>query len=194
MRLITIPSDFVEGETKVVPICIRAEDSLGNRIAEGWINGVIRVADGLRSLSRRILQDEWRVSELADETVQDLWDEHGENVGAKPHSRVYAHAQWKALDKRAGGIRARKGLEVELVDHIYRTLRDPGNFAAEYERRDLLHRLSARLNDLELNDVQKMVDLALHDADFDIAHHFGKSRNTLSKRFWRGIRRASDFL
>jgi len=47
MKLITIPSDFVEGESNVVPICIRAEDSLGNRIAEGWINGVIRVADGL---------------------------------------------------------------------------------------------------------------------------------------------------
>jgi hypothetical protein len=194
MGFITIPADFIEGESTVVPICIRAEDSFGNRIAEGWIQGAIRAADGLRRLARRVLEDEWRASELADETVQDLWCVHGENVGRRPHSRVYAHAKWKALDKRAGGSRARHRLDVELLDHIFYTLRDSGNFAADVERRDLLNRLQNRLIALGMTDVQQMLDLALHDADIDIVNRFGHSRSALSKRFWRGLRKASDLL
>ena len=194
MGFITIPSDFVEGESKVVPICIRDEDGFGNRIAQGWINGVIQAADGIRRVSRRILLDEWRSSELADETLQDLWAVHGEDVGMRPHSRVYSHAKWKALDKRAGGIRARKGLEVSLLDHIFRTLREPCDFAADVERREFVDRLRNRLIDLNMADVQQMVDLALHDSDVDVVSQFGQSRNALSKRFWRGVRKASSLL
>jgi hypothetical protein len=194
MGLITIPADFVEGISTVVPICISTEDAQGNRIAEGWIQGVIWAADGLRRLARRILDDEWRVSELADETVQDLWYVHRDDVGRRPQSRVYCHAKWKALDKRAGGIRARKGLEVELLDHILHTLQDSGNFAADLEQRDLLDRLQSRLISLGMTDVQQMLDLALHDADRSVVNRLGRSPNTLSKRFWRGIRKASELL
>lgn len=194
MGLITIPADYVEGESTVVPICIRAEDSAGNRIAEGWIQGVIRAADGLRRLARRILEDEWRASELADETVQDLWYVHREDVGRRPHSRVYSHAKWKALDKRAGGIRARKGLDVELLDHIFHTVKDSEDFVLDVERRDLLDRLQNRLASLGMTDVQQMLNLVLHDAEIDVAKHFAQPRSTLSKRFWRGIRQASDLL
>jgi hypothetical protein len=100
MGLIVIPADYEKRSDRVVPICIRAEDDLGNRIAEGWIHGVVRVADRIRALARNFLADEWRSSELADETVQELWSIHKGDVGLKPHSRVYAHAKWKALDKR----------------------------------------------------------------------------------------------
>lgn len=45
MGLIVIPADYEKRSDRVVPVCIRAEDDLGNRIAEGWIHGVVRVAD-----------------------------------------------------------------------------------------------------------------------------------------------------
>ncbi len=81
MGFIVIPSDFVEGVTPVVPIFVRDEDANRVRIAQGWIDGVVTAADKLRTLARRILLDEWRVSELADEALQVLWQEHGEDVG-----------------------------------------------------------------------------------------------------------------
>ncbi len=194
MGLIVIPSDFVEGESAIVPIFIQDEDQEGNRIAPGWIQAVVRVADGFRWLSRRILLDEWRASELADETLQDLWYEHGENIGLRPHKRVYQHAHWKALDKSVGGIRARKGLDVELLEHILYTLRDPANLAEDLECKDLLDRLIDRLAYLGLTDVQKTLELALHNGDFDFVSEIGESRNTVSKRFWRAIRGAARLL
>lgn len=194
MPLITIPFDYIEGESAVVPICIRSEDPAGNRIVDGWIQGVVRAADGLRRLAKNILEDEWRVSELTDETVQDLWRIHRTDVGKRPHSRIYVHAKWKALDKQVGGVRARRGLDVELLDQIFCTLHEPSDFVADIERREFLDRLQERLLRLELTDVNEMLDLALQDCDVDFTERFGKQRNTLSKQFWRGIRKAIHLL
>ena len=194
MGLIVIPSDFVEGESAIVPIFVQDEDELGNRIAPGWIQAVVRVADGFRWLSRQFLLDEWRASELADETLQELWCEHGENIGPRPHKRVYRHAHWKALDKSVGGIRARKGLDVELLDHILYTLQEPAKFPDDIEFKQLLDRLIDRLAYLGLTDVRKTLELALHNGDFDFVSEIGESRNTVSKRFWRAIRKAARLL
>lgn len=102
--------------------------------------GSLPTADGLRWLSREILLDEWRASELADETVQDLSGEHGERLGERPHDQVFKHAKWKALDKSVGGIRVRKGLDSELLEHIVSTLQEPGNFASDLQTKQLLDR------------------------------------------------------
>ena len=195
MAFLMIPADYEETASGIVPICIRTEDDHGRRIAEGLIQGVVRAADGIRRLARIVLLDEWRSSELADETAQDLWAIHGNDVGDRPHSRVYAHAKWKALDKRAGGARARKGMESELLEHILASLRDPHNWESEVECREFLIRLQERLSELGLEDV----NLALRSAIFDegelkIQPRPGESRNTASQRFWRQVRRAVQLL
>jgi hypothetical protein len=194
MGLIVIPSDFVEGVSTIVPIYIQDQDEEGKPIAQGWIHAATRVADGLRWLSREILLDEWRASELADETVQDLSGEHGERLGERPHDQVFKHAKWKALDKSVGGIRVRKGLDSELLEHIVSTLQEPGNFASDLETKQLLDRLIERLTNLGLTDVQRIMELALHNGDFDFVSEVGESRNTVSKRFWRAIRKAARLL
>jgi hypothetical protein len=194
MGLVVIPSDFVEGVSRIVPIYIQDHDRKGKPIAPGWIQAAARVAGGLRWLSREILLDEWRASELADETVQDLSGKHGDRLGRRPHDQVFTHAKWKALDKTAGSIRARKGLDTELLEHILYTLQEPTNFAEDVEVRLLLDRLIARLNDLGLKDVQKTLELALHNGDFEFLSEIGESRNTVSKRFWRTIRKVARML
>ncbi len=194
MGLVVIPSDFVEGVSTIVPIYIQDHDAKGKPIAPGWIHAAARVAGGLRWLSREFLQDEWRASELADETVQDLSGKHGDQLGERPHDQVFTHARWKALDKSAGGIRARKGLDVELLEHILCTLEEPRNFAEDVEVKLLLDRLIQRLSDLGLNDVQKTLELALHNGDFEFLSEIGESRNTVSKRFWRAIRKVARML
>ena len=75
MGLVVIPADYEECSSSVVPIYIRTEDDLGNRINDGWIHAAARAAGYIRSFARYFLSDEWRASELADETVQDLDDD-----------------------------------------------------------------------------------------------------------------------
>lgn len=194
MGLIVIPADYEKRSDRVVPICIRAEDDLGNRIAEGWIHGVVRVADRIRTLARNFLADEWRSSELADETVQELWSIHKGDVGLKPHSRVYAHAKWKALDKRVGGRRVRKGLDVELLEHVLLTLNSEPEFDQQIETRDLFEQIEQRLIDMGMSDVREMLNLALHRGELNFRQEGHELRNTISKRFWRGIRKAANLL
>jgi len=189
MGVVIIPSDFVEGKSQVVPICIQDHDQNGNAIAYGWIDAVVRAANGIRSLARTILLDEWRSSELADETVQELWAEHGHHVGRKPHDRVYRHAQWKALDKRAGGIRARKGLDTELLSDVLATLREPVDFTKEIEEKDFFERLDSRLAARGAAEVRELVRRALYDQDVDFETVFGKSKGAAKKQFQRTIGR-----
>jgi len=195
MAFLMIPADYEETASRIVPICIRTEDDRGNRIADGWIQGVVRVAGNIRQLARIVLFDEWRSSELADETLQELWAAHGDDVGNRPHSRVYAHAKWKALDKRAGSARARKGMESELLEHILASLRDPHNWGSEVECREFIIRLQERLSELGLEDVNRALRSAMFDeGELKINPRPGESRNTASQRFWRQLRRAARLL
>ena len=195
MAFLMIPADYEETASRIVPICIRTEDDHGNRIADGWIQGVVRVAGNIRQLARIVLFDEWRSSELADETLQELWAAHGDDVGNRPHSRVYAHAKWKALDKRAGSARARKGMESELLEHILASLRDPHNWGSEVECREFIIRLQERLSELGLEDVNRALRSAMFDeGELKINPRPGESRNTASQRFWRQLRRAARLL
>src|SRR5215471_4512777 len=97
---IPIPFDYFqlppEERNSIVPICIRKADRQGQPIAWRWFSdGVVPVADGLRSLARWMLGDIWRVSELTEATVHSLWNTHGENMGPWPSRRVYADAKWR---------------------------------------------------------------------------------------------------
>jgi hypothetical protein len=191
MGFIVIPSDFVEGVTPVVPIFVQDEDPNRVRIARGWIDGVVEAADKLRTLARRILLDEWRASELADEALQVLWKQHGDNIGLQPHRRVYQYARWKALDKSVGSIRQRQGFEVVLLEHMLEALREPLDFASHLEARQFLERLMARLAELGETDVLSTLALAVRNGELAHINEIGESTNTVSKRFWRTVRRVS---
>jgi len=194
MGLITIPSDYDERiHSSIVPICIADIDSYGNRLHMGWIeNGVVPVADLLRKLSYRVLKDVHRVSEITEHAVHSLSRNHGENLGEAPALRVLKRAHWHAEDLRSGGPRARRRREVELFPATLDALQDQYDLAAALAAKDMLSRLMDQLDRLQLNEVQEMVDMMLRDCEAeDFTNRFGKSRNTISQQFYRGMRKAA---
>ena len=146
MPVVTIPFDYEQlgDKSSVVPICINDTDRNGRTIAWGWISAVEPIADRLRSLARRRLDDVWRVSELTEESVHDLWYTHGEDLGIRPQWRVYAQAKWKAEDLRYGSWRVRKGREVAL-GKLEATLRARTDHGAEFERQEMVDMLRQQL-------------------------------------------------
>src|SRR4051812_21024295 len=116
MSVITIPFGYEElpdhQRRGIVPICIPTHDDDGRQIAWGWFEAVAVVQSPLRGLARFFLEDEWRVSELAESAVKIVWRNHGEDYGRSPSARVYAQAKWCAKDLKAGSARDRRGLNV----------------------------------------------------------------------------------
>jgi hypothetical protein len=194
MGLVVIPADYEECSSSVVPIYIRTEDDLGNRINDGWIHAAARAAGYIRSFARYFLSDEWRASELADETVQDLWTLHRDDLGRLPHRRVTTHAKWKALDKSVGGRQIRAGIEGELLEHILATLQQPPGFDEQIEHRDFWNRIEERLVEMGMADMREMLEIALHHGELKFESKRGERRNTLSKRFYRAVRKAATLL
>jgi len=208
MAVVTIPFDYeqLDDPNSVVPICIEDTDRDGIQIAWGWITAVVPIASRLRGLARRRLEDEWRVSELTEETVHEIWYEHGDNFGLLPSARIWRHAKWKAEDLRAGGWRARQGIDEPLPeDEIAITslirIADPKalarllperewDFANEFERREFFAALVRRMK--LRGDVQagEMLDMLCHGMDrAEINAHFRKKPNTLTQNLHRAIRR-----
>jgi len=74
MEIIIVPFDYKEElNSSVVPICIGDIDSEGNPIYREWVErGVVPVADPLRKMGHRVLNDVWRVSELTERAVHSL--------------------------------------------------------------------------------------------------------------------------
>ena len=109
---VVIPPDHAE--RGVVPICISDVDYEGRTVVTGWIEAVKPIADPLRRMATVITGDVHNVSQVTEEAVHSLSARHGENLGRKPSSRVFASARWRARDLIMGGARGRKGLEVEF--------------------------------------------------------------------------------
>jgi hypothetical protein len=213
MAVVTIPFDYEELEdpNSVVPICIEDTDRQGRKIAWGWITAVVPIADRLRKLSRWRLEDEWRVSELAELSVHGVWYKHLDNLGLWPSSRIWHHAKWKAEDLRAGGRRARQGIDEPLPEDETALaslikIADPKalarllpqrdwNFADEIERTEFFATL---VREMKLHgDVQagEMLDMICHGMNrTQISSHFEKKPNTITHTLYRGIRRALNDL
>ena len=192
--MITIPFDYDEKSGgSIVPICISDIDHEGNRIHPGLIElGVVPVADLLRKLALRVLNDQWRVSEITDMSVQSVWKTDGENFGPEPSPLILNRAHSFAKDLRVGGRRARRRTDVELFTTTLQALQSRFDFAAQLEAKDTLDRLMKELDRLGLNDVREMVPMMLWERDADeLIRRFGKSRNTITQRFYRGMRKAA---
>lgn len=195
MGVITIPFDYDERrDSYVVPICIRNTDEEGNVIHPDWFkHGVAPVADPLRGIAKRVLKDVWRVSEIAEYAVHSLWRTHREDLGNQPGLRVLSNAHWHAEDLLWGGRRARRGTEVELFETTLQNLQDTVDFVRDLEAKGTLDRILEELHRLGLDDVREMVPMMLHNSNAEeFVQRFGKSRNTISQRFYRSMRRAAQ--
>ncbi len=194
MAVITIPFDYDERKhASIVPICIADRDAEGNLIYPGWFErGVVPVADPLRKIANRVLHDTWRVSEIAEYAVHSLWRTHRDSLGDEPSLRVLSNAHWHAEDLLWGGRRARRGTEVELFESTLLNFQDTFDVVRDLEARATLDRIVEQLDHLGLHDVRDMVPMMLRNCDaHEFVQRFGQSRNTLSQRFYRGMRRAA---
>jgi len=195
MEVIIVPFDYKEESNfSVVPICIGDIDSDGNPIYREWVDrGVVPGADQLRKLAQRVLNDVWRVSELTERSVHALSRKHGRDLGDDPSLRVLKRAHWYAEDLRVGGRRARRKTEVELLATKLETLQDRFDLVSDLVAKDTLDRLMDELDRQGLHDIREMVPMMLRDCDArEFVSRFQKSRNTLSQRFYRGMRRAAS--
>jgi hypothetical protein len=192
--VITIPYDYNEkAGGLVVPICIDEVDCEGFPIDPTWIDlGVVPVADRLRTVAKRVLSDVWRVSEITDHAVHSVWRKHRDELGEEVGLRILNRARWHAEDLRVGGRRARRKADVELFATTVDALHDHFDLAVELENRETLDRLTQELERQGMHDVLEMIPMMLRDADAEeMIRRFGKSRNTLSQRFYRGMRKAA---
>jgi hypothetical protein len=194
MEVIIVPFDYKEeSHSSVVPICIGDIDSDGNSIHLEWVErGVVPIADPLRKIAQRVLNDVWRVSELTERAVHSLSRKHGGDLGVDPSLRVLKRAHWYAEDLRVGGRRARRKTEVELFTETLETLEDQFDLVSVLAATDTLDRLMEELDRQGLHDIREMVPMMLRGCDaHEFVSRFGKSRNTLTQRFYRGMRRAA---
>jgi hypothetical protein len=197
MAIVTIPFDFdqLPDPSGVVPICIEDTDREGCPIDRGWLSAVIPIADPLRRLSRRVLDDVWRVSELAELSVHALWYKHRHNLGRSPSARIFTYAKWKAQDLRAGGRNARRGVEVELLDSIRARLRSAHDVHAQVQFLEIDAALKRHFEAQGVAHIGKMMDMWLYSYTWDqIAERVGKSPKAATKDFWRWFRRALEDL
>ena len=194
MEVIIVPFDYKEESNfSVVPICIGEIDSDGNPIYREWVDrGVVPVADQLRKISKRVLNDVWRVSELTERSVHSLSRKHGGDLGDDPTLRVLKLAHWYAEDLRVGGRRVRRKTEVELLATKLETLQDQFDLVSDLAAKNTLDRLMEELERQGLHDIREMVPMMLRGCDArEFVSRFQKSRNTISQRFYRGMRRAA---
>lgn len=114
-------------------------------------------------------------------------------MGVDPSLRVLKRAHWYAEDLRVGGRRVRRKTEVELLTTKLETLQDRFDMVSDLVAKDTLDRLMEELDRQGLHDIREMVPMMLRDCDaHEFVSRFQKSRNTLSQRFYRGMRRAAS--
>jgi hypothetical protein len=194
MPIFIVPFDYDETADRLtVPICISDTDSRGNRVHFGWVErGVVPVAGELVQLAGRVLKDRWRASEIAEPVVHQLSRDFGTNFGIEPSTRVLDAARWCAKDLEAGGRRARRKKEVELLAHTLESLEDQVDFARSIAAKHTLDRLVAQLIELEMDDVLAMVPMMLKECEAEhYQRQFNKSRNAITQQFYRGMRKAA---
>jgi hypothetical protein len=188
---IVIPPDHAE--RGVVPICISDVDYEGRLVVPGWIEAVKPIAEPLRRMTSVITGDVHNVSQVTEEAVHSLSARRGEKLGRKPSSQVFASAKWRAHNLKLGDSRVRKGLEVEFREIMAECLTVAPDFAGAIENQDLVARLRKRARERGRHDLETLLDLYLSGAEDQIPRVFGvqpnsQERNTLSQRFYRGIR------
>ena len=203
MSVITIPFGYEQlpdqERRSIVPICVPALDDDGRTIAWGWFEAVAAVQSPLRGLARFFLEDEWRVSELAEAAVKIVWRNHGEDFGYTPGGRIYAQAKWCAKDLKAGSSRDRRGLNVRL-DEFDQTLRDrllvdPCDYEAQYGFDMDLAALGREYRERGLEEIDQMLQLFRDGSNWtEIGQRLNCKPSVAQRRFGRWIHKAGRML
>jgi hypothetical protein len=106
---------------------------------------------------------------------------------------VLNRARLFAVDQRAGGRRNRRRLDVELFTETLEALEDQYDFAAHLAARDTLDKIVEQLDLLGLQHVKEILPLMLRNAEgSELTGRFGQKRNTVTKQFYRGMRKAAN--
>ena len=195
MAVITIPFDYNEiTHPQIVPICIADTDAKGNLVCPVWIeHGVVPVVERLVRIAERVLLDKFRASEITEYAVHSLSRKYGDNVGDRPTVRVLNRARLHAEDLRVGGRRARRKFDVELFAETLESLQDQYDLVADLERKQKVDLIVAQLDVLGLDRVKEMLPFMLRNAEGqELMDEFGQKRNTLTTRFYRGMRKAAE--
>ena len=195
MGVITVPFDYTElTHPRIIPICIADIDVRGAPVCRGWIEqGVVPVVDPLLKIAERLLADKYRASEIAEYAVHSLSRTHGDDIGDRPTVKVLNRARLYAVDLRAGGRRSRRKLDVELFVETLESLQDQYDIAAHLEAKDTLDRIIKQLEVLGLDRVKELLPWMLQNAEgHELTREFGQKRNTITTRFYRGMRKAAD--
>jgi hypothetical protein len=194
MGYFVVPFDYrEESHRSIIPICIADTDSEGRPVNRAWVEeGVVPVADPLRSVAHRELRDAWRVSEITEPAVHWLNRKHHGLLAGDPSLRVLSQAQSYAADLRVGGRRARRGMDVELLAATLENLREHRDPTADFIMRDTVDRLMRALDRKGLHDIRVLALKIMWDDDPNgFESKFLRSRNTLSHRFYRVIRQVA---
>jgi hypothetical protein len=195
VAVITIPFDYNEiTHPGITPICISETDAVGNLIYPGWIeHGVVPVVDALVRIADRLLSDKYRASEITEYAVHSLSRKYGENIGDRPTIRVLNRARWYAEDLRAGGRRARRKLDVELFVETLDSLQDQYDIVADLEAKEMVDKIVSQLDALGMDRVKELVPWMLRNSEgHELTSRFGQKRNTITTRFYRGMRKAAN--
>ena len=195
MGVITVPFDYTElTHPRIIPICIADIDARGAPVCRGWVeHGVVPVADSLVKIAERLLADKYRASEIAEYAVHSLSRTHGHDTGDRPTVKVLNRARLHAVDLRAGGRRARRKLDVELFVETLDSLQEQFDIAAHLEVTDTLDRIIEQLDPLGLDRVKEVLPWILQNAEgHELTKEFGQKRNTITTRFYRGMRKAAE--
>jgi DNA-directed RNA polymerase specialized sigma24 family protein len=195
MAVITIPFDYDpqrDGES-VIPIYLNDTDENGETIFFGWIEVVVRIQDKLRALSRAILGDVWRVSELTDLTVHRLWRKYRDNLGRDPGFRVYVTARRIAHSLEDPGARVHLALNISLdalEEYRKYAVGDVNKTERAYCTNLDLQRFETKLKELgKKNDLDVYRMLKAGYYWHEIGQRVGERPNTVYRRFRRLLRR-----
>ena len=196
--VVLIPQDYESlsyaEQEQTIPICIGTLDRRGQPIAAEWfVDGVAPARKQLIRTAYCVLGDAWCVSELAEVTVNRLWERYGNNVGFAPARRVLRKAIHVALELRAGDWRKLKYpklyVALDALDEGIRDrmLSDPCEFAALFEQQVMLDSVDTRLEGQGLTEMQLVYRLLRRGYSWtEVAENVGNTNaDTLKHRFYR---------
>ena len=186
MAVIAIPFDYDperDGES-VIPIYLDDTDENGETICFGWIEAVVPIQEKLRALSRRVLGDVWRVSEVTDLAI---------------HQRVYRTATRMAHILEEPGGREHLALNLSL-DALEGYRRDALITDTADTERGYQTNLDIEWFEKKVREMGRKSELDLYRmlrAGYDwheISQRIGERPNTLHRRFRRLVRRIADIM
>ena len=193
MAIVTIPYDidFSNSPFGVVPICIDDRDREGRLIDSRWFSAVIPVADPLRGLAAKALDDVWRVSELTEASVHALWHKHLHNLGEQPSRRILSHAKWTARDLKVGGRAPRRGVEVEMLDSVLKQILATQDVQREVLALEVREMLARHFQARGVPHIDEMLEMWLIGHSWlEIGNKVGKHWETAKRDLKRWLKKA----